>query len=66
MWVQEGRAIHFACTCSVLCVYVSVLLGGQDESEIKVGEVGEVHHLDPPLLTCEQRETVRSGHRQIE
>lgn len=66
MWVQAGRAIPFVCTCSVLCVCVV----RQDESEIKEGEVGGggggVHRLNPPLLTREQRETVRSGQRQIE
>lgn len=67
MWVQAGRAIHFACTwcalCVCMCVYVSVLLGGQDEPKIKgrevvVGGGGGGHHLNPPLLTCEQRDVV--------
>lgn len=65
MWVQAGRVILFVCTCSVLCVCVGVVR--QDESEIKEGEDGGgVPCLNPPLLTCEQRETAQSGQRQIE
>lgn len=67
MWVQAGRAIPSVCTCSVLCVCVCVSLDKMSQRLKRARSGGGgVHRLNPPLLTREQRETVRSGQRQIE
>lgn len=57
-----GRQSHSFCALPVcfslyVCVCVYVLSGGRDESETEGGEVrGDTHPLNPPLLTCEQRD----------
>lgn len=58
MWVQQAeRVIHFVHVCVFFYTCVCVWWGGRDESEIEGGEVrGGTHPLNPPLLTCEQRD----------